>query len=279
MFFSYRMRLNEPVFYFVLDEDKPKTDVWHAIVIYIDADGTYHVVTSDNPGDEEMSWNEIEQHQPKLKGLKGIFKHIPLTAEEKADYEKLGEPVKDNVYDNLSYTEKEKYIGFGHDLTEKQLENTPKQLIGKYAATTTGENMTKEMVKSLPPSDQKVLKDNRIKRYGNVALFKYYPEDLKDGMTIDGDLVFKGDSSYSEEIEKLPKNLKIKGNLIIRYLSYISLPKGLKIEKNLHLTETILYTLPDDLYVGGKIFMHRHSEIEEIPDNLKDKIKNVSDRL
>jgi hypothetical protein len=235
MFFSYRMRLDEPVFYFVLDEDKPKTDVWHAIVIYIDADGTYHVATSDNPGDKEMSWNEIEQHQPKLKGLKGLFKHIPLTAEEKADYEKLGEPVEDNVYDNFSYTEKEKYIGFGHDLTEKQLENTPKQLLGKYAATTTGENMTKEMVKSLPPSDQKVLKDNRIKRYGNVALFKYYPEDLKDGMTIDDYLDLRGTN-----IKSLPNDLKVGGNLDLTDTKITSLPNGLQVGRLIYLNSILI---------------------------------------
>ena len=52
MFFSYRMRLDEPVFYFVLDEDKPKNDIYHAIVIYINRRGDYYVATSNNPGDK-----------------------------------------------------------------------------------------------------------------------------------------------------------------------------------------------------------------------------------
>jgi hypothetical protein len=159
MFFSYRMRLEEPVFYFVFDKEKPTTDKYHAIVIYINNKGKYMVANANNEGDEEMTWSNIESIQPKLKGLQDLFKHIPLTQQERQDYEKFKNPVSDSVYEKYNYTEREKYIGFGHDLTEKQIRmtfNVPNQkaLISKYVTTGFGTNLPKDIESKLSPSDR-----------------------------------------------------------------------------------------------------------------------------
>ena len=159
MFFSYRMRLEEPVFYFVFDKSKLPIDKHRAIVIYINSKGKYMVANAKNEGDKEMTWSEIESIQPKLKGLKDLFKHIPLTKEEREDYKKFKDPVDDSTYENYNYTEREKYIGFGHDLTEEQIRMTwsvpnQKALISKYFTTGFGANLPKDIESKLPPSDR-----------------------------------------------------------------------------------------------------------------------------
>jgi hypothetical protein len=163
MFYSYRMRMNEPVFYFVFDEDKPKEDKYSKIVIYIDKSGNYHVADKNNEGDTEMTWTEIEKIQPKLKGLQKLFKHIPLTAEEKKDYERFKNRISDEEYSKLTFDEKEKYIKFGNDLSKEQIKNTPKELISLYAVTSTGINITKDIAQQLSPSD-------RDKMYINLVI-------------------------------------------------------------------------------------------------------------
>ena len=284
MFFSYRMRLNEPVFYFVFDEDKPKEDKHHAIVIYINKQGEYYVASSLNTGDEEMSWSEIESIQPKLKGLKDIFKHIPLTAEEKKDYERFKNQISDEEYDKLNYTDKEKYIGFGHDLTEKQIRSTPKELVSKYAVTTVGENIPEDIEKSLSTSDRKKLKDNRVERYGDHIKFLQYqdeltPEDLKvkedlnlsfyditslpDNLEVGGDLRL-----YASNITSLPNNLKVGGDLDLSNSKITSLPDDLKIGGGLYLSYTNITSLPDNLEVGGSLDLS-NTKITSLPDNLK----------
>jgi hypothetical protein len=159
MFFRYRMRLNEPVFYFVFDKSKLPLDKYRAIVIYIDRKGKYMVANANNEGDQEMTWDEIEKIQPKLKGLQDLFKHIPLTKEEKEEYKKFKKPVNNETYENFDYDEREKYIGFGHDLTEKQIRMTwdvpnQKELISKYVTTGFGANLPKDIESKLPSSDK-----------------------------------------------------------------------------------------------------------------------------
>jgi hypothetical protein len=290
MFFGYRMRLNEPVFYFIFDEDKPKDDIYHAMVIYINKEGEYYVASSENTGDEEMSWYEIEKIQPKLKGLEKLFKHIPLTAEEKEDYKKFRFEIDAYEYEKLTYTEKEKYIGFGHDLTEKQIRVTPKQLVSKYATTTVGRGIPKDIEKSLPPSDQKKLRDNRVKLLVDdefQAQLKFYPEEitpetiisagkkgslnlkygkltsLPDNLEVNGDL-----DLTDTPITTLPDNLKVEGDVYLNYTNIKSLPDNLEVGENLNLSYTLITTLPDNLKVGKNLYL-RNSSIESLPDNLK----------
>jgi len=265
MFFSYRMRLNEPVFYFVFDEDKPKDDKYHAMVIYINSQGEYYVANSLNTGDKKMSWSEIESIQPKLKGLKKLFKHVPLTADERKDYERFKDGISDEEYDKLTYTDKEKYIGFSHDLTEKQIRSTPKDLVSKYATTTAGENIPEDIEKSLSPSDQKKLKENRIEKYGDAAKFIYYPNDLKpEDLSVDGDLDLS-----NTPIESLPDNLQVGGYLFLRYTKIKSLPDNLKVDWGLDLADTPIESLPDNLQVGRSLNLTNCKNLKSLPDNLQ----------
>jgi hypothetical protein len=81
MFYSYRMRMNEPMFYFVFDKDLPDTNIWHAVVIYVDNSNIFHVATSNNPGDVQMTWDEIVSKKPKLSGLESLFVNNAMNAQ------------------------------------------------------------------------------------------------------------------------------------------------------------------------------------------------------
>lgn len=136
MFYNYRMSHEEPMFYFVFDKDKPKDDIWHAVVIYVDNQGVFNVATANNPGDVEMSWDKIVQKHPKLRGLEQLFVHQPLTPNERDDYEKYSELVDLEKYKSFGLREKIKYIKFGHKLTDEQQAATDDvDLLGLYAKT------------------------------------------------------------------------------------------------------------------------------------------------
>ena len=263
MFFSYRMRLNEPVFYFVFDEGLPKEDVNHALVIYINKEGEYYVADTDNEGDQEMGWSDIEKLQPKLKGLQNLFKHIPLSKEEREDYERFSNPMTYDKYKQLSYDEKSKYISFGHELTEDEIRVTPKPLISKYVTTTEGENLPKDIEKSLSVSDQRVLRGNRKRVFGKNYEFAYYPEDLKDGMQVEGDLEL-----VHLNIKSLPDNLTVNGSLHLSHSIIKQLPKNLKVKKVLQLSNTGISEIPDGTEVGGSIYAERCTNLKILPNSL-----------
>lgn len=133
MFFSYRMRLNEPAFYFVFDKDKPKKHKYHAVVIYVDNKNDFYLSNAFNEENLNISWEEIVNKIPKLKDLKKLFKHKPLSKSEREDYEKYKRRVDDETYNKFTLEEKYKYFKFGNSLTDKQQDMTPDDLIRVYA--------------------------------------------------------------------------------------------------------------------------------------------------
>jgi ribosomal protein S7 len=161
MFYTYRMRKNEPMFYFVFDKDRPRKDVWHAVVIYVDSTGTYHVATANNPGDVMMTWDQIVRRQPKLKGLQQLFVHQPLSSDERSDYEKYGKPVGLEKYRQFSLREKLKYIHFGNYLDSDQQDATPKELIGVYAKLMPT-SITLKTWNRLNPSDRRKVEEGQL---------------------------------------------------------------------------------------------------------------------
>ena len=158
----YRFSGLEPVFYFVFDKDLPKNDPWHAAVIYVTRDNRYMVATADNPGDEEMTWQEISQKQPKLSQLQNLFKPEPPSAEERADYQKYGRRVDSETYDNFSYQEKIKYIEFGNPLSSDQQAELDSRLLSLYSKQNP-QNLSGDSLNRLSPGDFRyVLKNARL---------------------------------------------------------------------------------------------------------------------
>lgn len=173
MYYEYRTGLEEPVFYFVFDTDRPETDPLHRFVIHADRDGNYALTDFDNKLDKEMSWNEIEQIQPKLRGLQKLFVHIPLSDKERTDYEKYSTKVDTDTYISFSLEEKYKYIKFGNELNPEQQDATPKDFISIYAIQNPSA-ITKETWNRLKSGDKRKIIYNVISLDENNYISPYY---------------------------------------------------------------------------------------------------------
>lgn len=134
LFYSYRMRTREPMFYFVFDKNRERDDPLHATVVYVNNMGQYHLATARNTGDEEYTWEELAKLMPRISGLKSVFKPQPLSDIERLQYEKYHRKLElVDVYDAFSMREKYEYFMFGNSLTDEQQDATPDELIGVYA--------------------------------------------------------------------------------------------------------------------------------------------------
>lgn len=246
MFTVYRFRMKEPVFYFVFDTERQKSDPYHAVVIYPNANGEFYLATSENSGDTRTSWEEITSLMPKLKDLKPVFKHIPLTEKEKQVYEAVKNKLDDESFDNLSRDLKEEYIAFGHELSQKQVRSafiSDKSLVNKYCNMHRRVLVPLDIYKKLPPATKKVIEGGFLEKKELYEL--YYLGKTK----IEGNLVFSGINA----ITSLPQGLEVSGDLILSRSSIVLLPEGLKVDNNLILKDSLVTTLPKNLRVGGHV--------------------------
>jgi hypothetical protein len=163
LFYRYRFgsMSKEPVFYFVFDKDLPRSNPWHAVVIYVTKDNRYMVATAPNTGDVSLSWSQISAHNPKLSQLQSLFKPQPITPEERADYTKYNKTADDATYAAWSLDEKYKYIQHGRLLSPKQQSVTPKELIG-IASKLNPIGITEQTWERLGPSDRKKVEQGQL---------------------------------------------------------------------------------------------------------------------
>ncbi len=111
-FANFRYGEYEITFYLVKDTSKPEENKDSFFVIHVLNDGRYRWTDrSNNPGQsEEMDWNDIERRFPVLRGLKGVFKYIPLSSAEKESRQwDKALPFRDWIV-NLDIDEKQKYL-------------------------------------------------------------------------------------------------------------------------------------------------------------------------
>lgn len=134
MFYTYRFKPYEPAFYFVKDVKATETELaaiakkggvsggfenkYHFFVIQVpknlnpeDNETPQYIVTSaNNDGDNQMSWNQILEINPKLAGIKEVLKPKPFTPEERAQHERFKKGISDNEFKSLSYEDKKAYL-------------------------------------------------------------------------------------------------------------------------------------------------------------------------
>ena len=79
----------------------------------------------------------------------------------------------------------------------------------------------------------------------------------------------KGDLNLFETpIQSLPDNLRVGGYLFLANTSIQSLPDNLRVGGSLYLNNTPIQTLPDNLEVGGDLDLFE-TPIQYLPDNLR----------
>lgn len=151
MYTRYRMGEGEPSFYFVKrkkpmeeefahwDKNEFKgtfADKWHFFVLQVLKDDSYIISSANNDGDKAMNWDGVIKVAPELNGLKGYFKNVPLTDEEKSNYVKFNAGLTDEEFSKLTYTNKSFYIDVGTSLSKRLSDNKffnlPEDLKNKY---------------------------------------------------------------------------------------------------------------------------------------------------
>ena len=151
MYTRYRMGEDEPSFYFVkrkksMEEefthwDKNEfegtfVDKWHFFVLQVLKDNSYIITSANNDGDKRMNWDGVIKVAPELNDLRGYFKNVLLTDEEKSNYVKFKAGLTDEEFSKLTYTNKSYYIDVGTDLSKRLSDNKflnlPEDLKNKY---------------------------------------------------------------------------------------------------------------------------------------------------
>lgn len=82
-------------------------------------------------------------------------------------------------------------------------------------------------------------------------------DKIIDGIPLDEDELHIKGTLYllgKEEIEELPDNLKVDGNLHLSYTNIENLPSGLWVGGSLVISNTKIRTLPSDLYVVDDLY-------------------------
>lgn len=166
LFYGFRFGVSEATFYFVRDLDKPKSDPWNYIVIYVLNDGDYLVSPSNNPGDASMTWKQISEYQPKLKNLQSLFVNVPLTKEEQMLKDKFKNPIEDDDFLKLNSKGKEIYIDLNHELSEKMMlgmfdSKKDKEILNSYVIRQ--HDIPPNVLKKLTLGQVRKIKENQLK--------------------------------------------------------------------------------------------------------------------
>ena len=139
MYNSYRYHTGEPSFYFVKNLYKLQndpTDRYSFFVIQkLKGDNgvwPYRVTSRYNDGDTQMSWEQIVKIEPNLRGLGNLFKHYPVSGEDRVIYNRFKNGISDEEFKKLTYKEKEQYIDVKLKLTDEQFHDCPDDLKNKY---------------------------------------------------------------------------------------------------------------------------------------------------
>ena len=157
MYSTHRFKEHEPAFYFVKQlkkidaelNDNPDfpnimLDKYHFFVIQVfknvkvgNLDSKFYYVTSAlNDGEIKMSWNEIIEKVSILKDKQEIFKAVPHSETEKADYKRFNNRLGDEEFSALSVEDKRKYLDIYISqkklLSNEQFMSMPKSLQKLY---------------------------------------------------------------------------------------------------------------------------------------------------
>jgi len=232
-------------------------DKYHFFVIQVindsnisDENSENYIVTSAmNDGENHMSWKEILKISPELKGLQQIFEPKPLTFEEIKKIQLYGSGLSDEDFARLPYKEKEFYIDIyvkkNQPLTYEQFKILPEDLKNKYIGF--GIELSSEQFE--------LIKDNRnlLKRYIEITnrkfdnLIKTNVSDITDNQFefVDKN---KFDELNSDSLNELLTRVKEPDKIINILLSNENFINNLYSVEDLLLYINIFYSEPENLF-------------------------------
>jgi len=164
--YRYDSNRKNPTFYLVKDTNLPSSDKKSFFVVVVGNDNTYKASdrTNNDVGgratewDRWEGWSFIEQNFPSVRGLRDIFKYIPLSSSEKINQSYKNKAINIREWVKLPFTVKEQYLvvrknrGLFNDITddefvEKYLPKYPQ--IANFIATNAGIISSVILVKNL----------------------------------------------------------------------------------------------------------------------------------
>lgn len=187
MFSTYRlgeyMGAINPTFYFVWSKKRPQTDPKHMTVVGAGKDGTWNRTFADNrtlETEPERLIKEVPELKPAFD--KDVFKHVPLTGEEKQKVESYDELVRQfnpDIFNKLSYQEKAEFLQLGSvrlpveiwKTLNKELRNEYLKNLGKFH---------REIIPDLNPGELEIFKKQMMKNSENALELIKYADQLKD---------------------------------------------------------------------------------------------------
>jgi hypothetical protein len=137
--YRYDSNRKNPTFYLVRDTNLPDSDRKSFFVVVVGNDDTYKASDRSNNDvggratewDRWEPWSFVEQNFPSVRGLRSIFKYIPLSSNEKINQSYKNNPVTIREWITFPFSVKEQYLVVrkGRDLF-KDIENS--EFVEKY---------------------------------------------------------------------------------------------------------------------------------------------------
>jgi hypothetical protein len=116
--YRYDSNRKNPTFYLVKDTNLPDSDRKSFFVVVVGNDNTYKASDRSNNDvggratewDRWENWNFVEQNFPSVRGLRNIFKYIPLSSSEKINQSYKNRAINIREWIKLPFTVKEQYL-------------------------------------------------------------------------------------------------------------------------------------------------------------------------
>lgn len=171
LFSSYRLRA-ESAFYFIKSKNRSSDvvngsyeDPSHMIVLDVQGNNNLQWTWADNGsqghGTENVTWEKVLTELPELKVPynKGIFKPIPLSAEEEDKLRKF-QNMNNETFKTLPYELKEEYVKSTLRITDDMFGQLDKDLRNEFIGQ--GPELSEYMQKSLTPREAERWKTTRL---------------------------------------------------------------------------------------------------------------------
>jgi hypothetical protein len=213
-YYYYRSKVGTPTFYFVKKKNK-QNNKYDFFVIQVSSNGSYVVTSSDNDGDNNMTWETIIGIAPELKNLKNVFIHIDFTEQEKLS--KVG--LTDYEYIDAVYNTKKLYIQGGNILSDKMFEKTPPDLLELYIRNNNFLSTKQEIyIEENYPKIDKFYKNRINKTLEGKSDFIKDLFKLINGIIIDEDELNELYSKYNTDNDKIKSfNLEYNDEIHIEF--------------------------------------------------------------
>lgn len=210
---SYRSKKRS--FYFVYDESLPANNDRHLLVIQASPQSNNYIVTNAaNTFEKQLTWQQVVQMQPKLRGLENLFEYHEFSPAEKlqADIQFANA----STFDKLNYERKVAYIAADKTIYMDSWLDLPRDLKKMYVDLAANRrlyhffdnNASEYGLLDLDPV--RVLQQHlpqEAERYAKRARENYQQDGRFETTEINGEQVYQLQLPWNNKFKSIVKNL------------------------------------------------------------------------